>query len=98
MTRVKPVLFCVCVPLLFVNVLNMWRTFRLKSVMRVSAGGVKTSDEEIPGAYATFGVVAFPGRMRATSESGGELHVASGTVKDGSPLPALLTPTHALLP
>jgi hypothetical protein len=75
----------------------MWRTFRLKSAIRVSLGGVKTSDEEIPGVYATFGVVAFPGRMSATSGSLGELHVASGTVKDGSPAPGVLTPTHALL-
>jgi hypothetical protein len=50
MTRVKPVLFCVCVPLLFVNVLNKWRTDRLKSAMRVSAGGVNTNADEIPGA------------------------------------------------
>ena len=64
-------LFWVCVPLLFVNVLNMWRTFRLKSVIRVSVGEVKTSAEEMPGAYATFGVAALPGRMSATSGSRG---------------------------
>jgi hypothetical protein len=81
-----------------VNVLNMWRTLRLKSTIRVSVGEVKTSDEEIPGAYATFGVVAFPGRMSATRGSLGELHVASGAVNVGSPAPALLTPAHALLP
>ena len=91
-------LFCVCVPLLFVNVLNMWRTFRLKSEMRVSVGAVKTNDEETPGAYATFGVVAFPGRRRAMSGSEALAHVVSGAVKAGSPARAVLTPTHALLP
>jgi hypothetical protein len=79
------------------GVLNQWRSVSAKSVMRVLAGASMCSAEETLAPYATVAPAA-AGRMSATSGSAAFAHVASGAVNAGSPAPALLAPTHALLP
>src|SRR5690242_4313982 len=81
----------------FPGVLNQWRRFSEKSVMRVSVGRSNRSCDDTPGAKATVAPGA-AGRMGATSGSDPFVHDASGAVYVGSPAPELLMAFHALLP